>query len=178
MFFDKDRKYLFDVDYDMSRLKIISGGQTGVDQAGLYAAKFFDIPTGGWAPKGWRTQDGNQQELLSGYDLVECEFSDYATRTELNVRDSDVTIRLAQDFSTAGSHCTYRAIKKHKKPHVDISLGKMHLSDEYAKAFGRHIYQNQWYTINIAGNSEKTAPGIGPIAERFLITTFCNIKAK
>ena len=38
--------------------KIISGGQTGVDQAALRAAKACGIPTGGWAPKGWRTEDG------------------------------------------------------------------------------------------------------------------------
>src|SRR5262249_6057013 len=38
--------------------KVISGGQTGVDQVALRAAKACGIPTGGWAPKGWRTEDG------------------------------------------------------------------------------------------------------------------------
>jgi Circularly permutated YpsA SLOG family len=35
--------------------KIISGGQTGADQAGLRTAKRLGIETGGWMPQGWRT---------------------------------------------------------------------------------------------------------------------------
>ena len=31
--------------------KIISGGQTGADQAAWRAAKAFGVPTGGWMPK-------------------------------------------------------------------------------------------------------------------------------
>lgn len=32
--------------------KIISGGQTGVDQAALKIATEMEIPTGGWCPNG------------------------------------------------------------------------------------------------------------------------------
>ena len=39
-------------------LTVISGGQTGVDQAALRAARSCGIPTGGWAPRGWLTEDG------------------------------------------------------------------------------------------------------------------------
>ncbi|HJT77421.1 MAG TPA: putative molybdenum carrier protein, partial [Gemmataceae bacterium] len=35
--------------------RVISGGQTGADQAGLAAAKACGIPTGGWMPKGFLT---------------------------------------------------------------------------------------------------------------------------
>ena len=38
--------------------KIISGGQTGADRAALDAAIEFEIPHGGWIPKGWKTEDG------------------------------------------------------------------------------------------------------------------------
>ena len=37
---------------------VISGGQTGVDQAALRAARTAGIPTGGFAPLGWSTEDG------------------------------------------------------------------------------------------------------------------------
>lgn len=36
----------------MSITKIISGGQTGADRAGLDAAIALGIPHGGWCPKG------------------------------------------------------------------------------------------------------------------------------
>ena len=38
--------------------KIVSGGQTGVDRAGLAAAMSFSIQTGGWAPMGRIAEDG------------------------------------------------------------------------------------------------------------------------
>ena len=38
--------------------KIESGGQTGADQAGLRAARAERLETGGWAPKGWETEEG------------------------------------------------------------------------------------------------------------------------
>ena len=38
--------------------KIISGGKTGADRAALDVAIKFNIPHGGWIPKGKITQDG------------------------------------------------------------------------------------------------------------------------
>lgn len=38
--------------------KIVSGGQTGVDRAGLVAAMSFSIATGGWVPCGRLAEDG------------------------------------------------------------------------------------------------------------------------
>ena len=37
---------------------VISGGQTGADQAGLRAAQACGIPTGDQAPRGWLTEAG------------------------------------------------------------------------------------------------------------------------
>ena len=45
--------------------KVISGGQTGADQAGLVAARRFGIPTGGWMPRGWKTS-GDKLAKWSG----------------------------------------------------------------------------------------------------------------
>ena len=41
-----------------NELKIVSGGQTGVDQAALLAAMDLGLDWGGWAPKGWRAENG------------------------------------------------------------------------------------------------------------------------
>ena len=72
-------------------IKIISGGQTGADQGGLYGARDAGFPTGGYAPSGFLTEDGPEPELLKGFGLVDSGL-DYTGRTELNVRESDITL--------------------------------------------------------------------------------------
>ena len=51
--------------------KIISGGQTGADQAGLAVAKRLGIPTGGFVPKGFLTEAGPRPDLAAEYGLEE-----------------------------------------------------------------------------------------------------------
>ena len=43
--------------------RVISGGQTGADQAGLAVAKRLGIPTGGCMPKGWLTEAGPRPDF-------------------------------------------------------------------------------------------------------------------
>ena len=45
--------------------RVISGGQTGADQAGWRAARAFGIPTGGAMPKGFLTEDGPCPEFAA-----------------------------------------------------------------------------------------------------------------
>ena len=40
------------------KFKIVSGGQTGIDQAALAAAVAAEVPYSGWIPKGRRTEAG------------------------------------------------------------------------------------------------------------------------
>ena len=53
--------------------KVISGGQTGADRAGLFAARKFAIETGGYAPRGWLTESGTAP-WLADYGLTECQY--------------------------------------------------------------------------------------------------------
>lgn len=62
---------------------IISGGQQGADQAGLRAAKFAGIPTGGFAPRGWETEAG-PAPWLADFGLRE-HGGGYRARTIANV---------------------------------------------------------------------------------------------
>src|SRR6266404_7775537 len=102
--------------------KVISGGQIGADIAGLKAAHLLGIPTGGTAPKGFKTQLGFNPELGWNYGLVEHDSPLYPPRTEQNVINSDGTIRLAQNFSSPGERCTLKFLTKHNKPHLDIRM--------------------------------------------------------
>ncbi len=100
--------------------KVCSGGQNGADQAALRAAKLCQIPTFGEMPKGCRTLDGPRFDLLEEFNLTENAHYSYPPRTEVNVKNSDGTIRFASNFSSAGERCTLKFIKWHKKPFPEI----------------------------------------------------------
>ena len=65
--------------------KIVSGGKTGADRAGLDAAIELDIPYGGWIPKGRKIEDAGLPEK---YHLKKMPTGSYAARTEQNGVDS------------------------------------------------------------------------------------------
>lgn len=86
----------------MRNLKIISGGQTGVDQLALKVGKYLGIETGGTAPKGFLTEEGSTPILGSRYGLIEHESPLYPPRTEQNIKDADITL-LFGDMNSRGS---------------------------------------------------------------------------
>lgn len=86
--------------------KIISGGQTGADQAALRAAQHVGLSTGGWAPRGFFTSNGPDPTLGTKYCLQEIELdaktprvADYVARSKKNVDDSDATLAFRLRFS-------------------------------------------------------------------------------
>ena len=85
---------------------VISGAQTGADIAGLWAAKLFGIPTGGWAPKNFLTLIGEHPEMAKTFGIKEHARS-YAGRTVENLKMSDFTIVCASVMS-AGSKLTIK----------------------------------------------------------------------
>lgn len=148
--------------------KVISGGQTGADLAGLKAAKLRGLETGGHAPKGYRTQNGPNIELKTLYGVEEHWLGTYPPRTECNVRNSDGTIRIAKDFNSSGEKCTRNFIFQHGKPYFDVKMDSPRGISEVIDWLER----NNIKTLNVAGNSEKTAPGIEDFATNYLLEVF------
>jgi len=82
--------------------KVVSGGQTGVDQIALGAAMKNSFFTGGWAPPGFVTESGRNNKLRDVYKLVEIPLQyqqnrasiarAYVQRSMRNVDDSDATL--------------------------------------------------------------------------------------
>jgi hypothetical protein len=130
--------------------KIISGGQTGADQAGLKAAEMLNIETGGWAPLNWMTEDGPNPNLLKKYKLIQCPVPGFQLRTIANVRDSDATIRFAVDFTSTGERLTKKATIDLNKPCFDVDLN--HTPHPYEVAIW--IKENNIEVLNIAGNRQ------------------------
>lgn len=140
--------------------KVISGGQTGGDQAGLFAARSLAIPTGGWAPKGWRTDIG-PAPWLAGFGLREASDADYRVRTMLNVEAADVTL-IFGDISSRGCSFTRQHADRVRKRWVHIPFDAKpdwHPPDEP-------------YILNVAGNRERSSPGITAFVLAYLTHLF------
>lgn len=151
--------------------RVVSGGQTGVDQAALRAARASRIPTGGWAPLGWLTEDG-PAPWLAEFGLAECETPGYPARTEANARDSDATLWLGTTDSR-GYGATAAACRKHGKPLFHGAGRTPADALDWLK-----LVAGDDATVNVAGNRESVQPGIGERAERWLTALFRRIAAK
>ncbi len=130
--------------------KVVSGGQTGADQAGLFAAARFGIATGGWMPNGFKTATGPNPELAQRFGLREHPSEDYPERTELNVRDSNGTIRFAANWNTPGEKCTLNFILQYGRPRIDIDMN----NPLPVKDVVEWIRRERIKTLNVAGNVE------------------------
>ena len=145
----------------MIKIKIISGGQTGVDRAALDVALALGLPCGGWSPKGRRAENG---AIPARYPLREMPSPKYPPRTAKNVREADGTLILTVGAPTGGTALTIKLAKKHRKPFlvVDLDLG----GDP--AAVRKWIRENEIAVLNVAGPREGKAPGIHDKAVRFL----------
>jgi len=136
--------------------KIVSGGQTGADQAALDVAIKLDIPHGGWAPRGRLTEDG---PLPEKYHLEEMPTGNYQDRTEQNVIDSDGTVILSHGKLSGGSAYTRDMALQHARPWLHIDLNKM-LKFEAAQKISAWIAENGVEILNVAGPRASRDPAI------------------
>jgi len=142
-------------------LKIISGGQTGVDRAALDAALAASIPYGGWCPRGgWAEDAPTPPGVLARYpDLRETPTAAPEQRTEWNVRDSDHLMVLVDRHGLVVSKGTSLALHRAEergKPYIVIDLDAEHAID-HARAF---LEPGAGSAVCIAGPRESEAPGI------------------
>ena len=146
--------------------KIISGGQTGVDEHGLLAAKEMGIKTGGTAPAGYKRNNLQnskitKKDLKDKFNLEEGP-EGYEPRTQMNVNNSDGTA-LWGNMSSSGSKLTIKFLKEAKKPYI---------TNPDATQLSKFIKDNNVNTLNIAGN-RGTAQGMkaGEEAEKVIKET-------
>ena len=106
----------------MKRFKptVVSGGQTGIDQAALDWAIERDCPHGGFCPNGRIAEDGIIPEK---YGLKEATSSDYDARTLLNVIHSDATLILSTLPLTEVTALTAKYAQKERKALFVLSPG-------------------------------------------------------
>jgi Circularly permutated YpsA SLOG family len=127
--------------------RIVSGGQTGADQAALDVAIELGIPHGGWVPKGRRTECG---PLPEKYRLKEMPTDSYPKRTEQNVIDSDGTLIISHGDLREGSEYTRKMAAKHGKPWIHIDADK-HSVEAAVQMIRTWVSGNDIEVLNVAG---------------------------
>ena len=151
---------------------VVTGGQSGSDQAGWRAARAASIPTGGWMPKGYHTEDGPRPEFAELYGAKEHEYSNYPPRTRANVNACDVLLWFGNPYSPGGrltlGICDHMAVLTPNAiitTPADPGTTVAFLRAQRA-AFGRDL------VVMVAGNRESSKPGIGRRVERYLTEVF------
>lgn len=148
--------------------RIVSGGQTGADRAAFDWAMVMKIAHGGWCPQGRRAEDGI---IPTCYPLQETPSSDYAQRTEWNIRDSDATaIFSLSPMLSGGTLLTQQLAMQTQKPWI-------HLHEDLGIQNGvAHLYQfvsqSPIKVLNIAGPRQSEEPAIGDLLTQVMNAAF------
>jgi hypothetical protein len=137
-------------------LRIVSGGQTGVDRAALDAALEAGAPCGGWCPDGRTAEDG---PLPARYPLTELKGGGYVERTRANVADSDATLIIHAGVVEGGTLQTVEHCIELGKPHLLIDSSELP-PDVAAARIAAFVAQHGVRTLNVAGPRASKQPQI------------------
>jgi hypothetical protein len=144
---------------------IVSGYQTGVDIAAIRAAASLRIPTGGFMPKGFKTEAGPRPEYAPMYGARQHASMDYRERTRANAALAAATVWMGSGDSW-GFGCTMNACRTAWRPVLIVKPGMT------PRDVARWIKNGGYHVLNIAGNRESLSPGIEVRAEGFFREVF------
>ena len=159
-------------------MKIISGGQTGVDRAALDVALKRGIDCGGWCPAGRLDELGR---IPDRYPVKELERSDkegrspdrpggletavpwglkldvFAERTLQNVKDSDGTVVIYFAELRGGTEFAVRCCLEQERRHQLIDAAKISAEDA-AKLMVDLVRKHNIGILNVAGPPQSEWP--------------------
>jgi hypothetical protein len=155
-------------------MKLLSGGQSGVDRAVLDAAVARGIAYGGWCPKGgWAEDLAGPPGLLAKYpQQKETPLADPAQRTEWNVRDADACMIVVAAGGLAvskGAALAEEFAHRYRKPLLVVDLAEPEPVERAAlwlRVQRRRVGAN--LVLAIGGPRESEAPGIYARAMTFI----------
>jgi len=160
-------------------VKILSGGQTGVDRAALDAAIERGIACGGWCPKGgWAEDKPRPPGVLALYPMLqETPLGDPSQRTEWNVRDSEMLLVLLdhRGLRSTGTEHAIRHGHELGRPVVVLDVAKRADLDRAVSCLLDDGESQR--TLCIAGPRESETPGIYREARAFLRSAFQRLSA-
>lgn len=137
-----------------TKIKIISGGQTGVERGALDAAIAAGVDCGGWCPRGRLAEDG---ALDKSYPLKETTSEDVHVSTLKNVHEADATVIIYFGKLEGITLESIEYCRQHNKPHllVNTDFAKPEKAVEAIKKF---VIDKKLITINITGPSASKVP--------------------
>jgi hypothetical protein len=136
-------------------LKIISGGQTGVDRAALDVAIEQGIECDGWCPAGRLDEFGR---IPDRYPLNELPHGGFTERTLQNVKDSDGTVIFYSGKLSGGTAQTVQFCAEQQRPHHLIDASKIPIK-KAAKLVSDFVRQHKIAILNVAGPRQSEWPG-------------------
>ena len=146
----------------MTLNKIISGGQSGPDQAALKCARAHGIPTGGTACKGWLTENG-PAPWLAEYGLVECKRAGYPPRTRQNAQDAGLTAIFDKGLPNMLLNAAPDRYKASRGTNLAVNTargwGKDFWINPTAEDLARYVSAREDVTVNVGGNRASKWPG-------------------
>jgi hypothetical protein len=135
-------------------LKIISGGQTGVDRAALDVALEHGIKCGGWSPAGRVDEFG---KIPDKYPVHELPAGGFTERTLQNVKDSDGTVVIYPGELRGGTEQTVRFCVELGQPYQLIDASKV-AAQGAATAIVDFVRENSIGVLNVAGPRQSEWP--------------------
>lgn len=136
------------------RIKIISGGQTGVDRAALDVAQKLGLSCGGWCPEGRLAEDG---PIPARYPLRILPGADYRARTRANVADSDGTLIVYFEELEGGTQLTLHFCLELDKPFKLVDAEETPPL-RGARALARFVERHKIKVLNVAGPRASKSP--------------------
>jgi hypothetical protein len=162
-------------------MKLLSGGQSGVDRAVLDVAVERGVDYGGWCPKGgWAEDLPEPPGLLAKYpNLKATPLADPAQRTDWNVRDADacmIVIAVGGLAVSKGTAFAEELAHRYRKPLLIVDLEDPELVERaglWLRVQQRRVGAD--LALAIGGPRESEAPGIYANATTFLQALLKNI---
>lgn len=154
-----------------SEIKIVSGGQTGVDQGALAAAMDLGLDWGGWAPKGWRAENGTIDEKYR-VNMREHASANYLGRTRRNVIDSHATLIVTNAYPLSGGTLKTRFFcQELLRSHFVVSLGEADAVGKVQRWLAQFFRTRREipFVLNVAGPRESKSGGIQKRTRNFLV---------
>jgi hypothetical protein len=145
-------------------LKIISGGQTGVDRAALDVALRHGIKCGGWCPAGRLDEFG---KIPDQYPIQELPRGGFTERTLQNVKDSDGTVVIYSGELRGGTQQTVRFCVELERRYQLIDASKFS-AEGAAKLIADFVGENKIGILNVAGPRQSEWPAGHEYATRTL----------
>lgn len=155
-------------------MKIVSGGQTGVDRAALDVALKQGIEAGGWCPTGRLDEYGR---ISDRYPLKELKSGGFTERTLQNVKDSDGSLIIYAGKLSGGTEQTVKFCVEQRRPHELIDACSVSI-EKAARTVADFVRQNKIHTLNVAGPRQSEWPEGYDYAYRLLDAFLNSITSK